>query len=515
MVGESFSKKDAVFLFVILFLAAYVRSKYFIGHGLGDDPIYSYTAWNMIRSGSVAIPLTYGGNYRVGILGPLYLIFKYVGINDYTFSFFPFMASMGEVLLVFFLARRVFGGIAPYLAALIQAFSAFDVTFASTMTIDIPFSFFIASSIYFFISADEQMGLKRLIYNVVAAFSLMWAYYVKINALGAIPVFAVISLIRWKRMKSHVLFALILGVFILTSFAFDFYVTGDPLNRLHVVKKAVPKPFFFYQVWNQYIVWMLNPSPEYHNLFFGYHFWLLVPAALATLFFKSLRQSAGLFLAWFAFIFLIMEFMPQNISPYQVPTRFFRHTYVFVVPATLVSACFLSKLITSLYDIRARGKWLHLRNVALSLVLLALVVFLADGVHRGWSLGHFYKSHYDDVKISSDLILGLENKSVISDGKFRAEYIFRSGYTRLFMAPYNYKNFHIQYNIAQGNNIQHLYDAENVYVVLGGSRGVDYGMYWVLESGGKEIPSNWKLIREYRFPPDAHRHEYLRVYDVP
>ncbi len=500
------ARREYAAVALLLAFSFFIRTVHVIGHGLGDDAFYSFMANSFLQRGFDALPLSYGGNYRFGILLPVAASFLLFGINDPSYILLPIASSVFLVLAVYLIARRLAGPDAAIFAGIVQSVSTFDVAFASSMTIDIPLSLAFAGGICFLLYGEGKPGKVAAIYGLAAALCIIWAYYIKTSGVAIVAVYAIFSLLRRQHIRQHAFFYLFFTLLFSSTFIIDFLATGDVLNQYRVVQRALPNPGAFSELWAEYPKWMFLKSEHFDEMFFGLHFWLAVLALAYCALVKSARVVSLPSAAWLLVIFSVMEFAPQTFGlPYLLPFRFFRHTHVFVAPAAILSGIFLA-------DVWRRGSSSRVSRILMVFLLLS---YSADSIIRGFALGSLYESHYDDVKAASDFLLQMPEKTIISDGKFQLEYSFRSGHTdRRHQVPSNYNGLSVQHNIVHGGDMPALYGLHDAYVVVGGSRGVDYGLEWILQKGGYELPPNWEVVWRYPEPPDKYRPEPMVIYYV-
>src|SRR5690242_13871227 len=86
-------------LFLFVGAALGLRLFFFVGFGLGDDPIYGYASYYLLNIGYPTLQL--GPNYRYGVHVPIALGFKLLGVNQLSFVLFPLLASLGQIIVLF------------------------------------------------------------------------------------------------------------------------------------------------------------------------------------------------------------------------------------------------------------------------------------------------------------------------------------------------------------------------------------------------------------------------------
>ncbi|MBU0761445.1 MAG: glycosyltransferase family 39 protein, partial [Candidatus Altiarchaeota archaeon] len=285
-VNALFRRHQGVIL--LLFVSLLLRSYYLVGFGLGDDAYYASTSLNFLKYGFKALPLSFGSNYRIGIWIPTALSFALFGVNDFSLVLFALASSTLLVLVVYLIALELADEKVALFSAIIQAFSPFDIGFASTLTIDIPSNLLLALSMLFFIKGGVVRRYSSVFY-FFSGFCIVWSYFIKIPALSMMLVYAAITITQIRQLKRHIFFYLIFGFLFGSTLAIDFLLSGNPINYVVQEIKFTAKPGFFSDLWMLYPEWMFTARNWLGVMFFGYHFWLAVPAGVYCLLSRDLR----------------------------------------------------------------------------------------------------------------------------------------------------------------------------------------------------------------------------------
>src|SRR6059036_558325 len=138
-------------LALVVLLAAALRLWCFIGYGRGDDPLYVMIPKRLLVEGRgffTRWTFMFGVNYRLGLYVPIAASFAFLGVNDFAYVLYPFLASLGSIVLVCMIGTALFDAEVGLIAAVLVAVSPFDTAFASTMVIDLVTSFLTALAIY-------------------------------------------------------------------------------------------------------------------------------------------------------------------------------------------------------------------------------------------------------------------------------------------------------------------------------------------------------------------------------
>jgi hypothetical protein len=513
--------KETVALFLLLALAALLRAQPLVGWGfVGDDPYYSYTSNYVLENGLGALKLTFGSNHRLGLWLPISLAFRCFGIHDASFVLFALLGSLLLVGVVYFLARRLFGPSAAFFAAGAQAVSSFDLAFASTMTIDIPTSCLLASSLLLFLEAERAGRGRNLVLHGLAAFCVLWAYFIKLPAPAILLVHGAYTLLNPRKFWRHAGFYGWVGLLLLASFAVDLYRTGDALHYLHSELASSPRPALFSELGWLYPHWMFLPEHNRGMRLFGAHFFLAALAATACVAIPRLRRASTLPLLWLAGQFAFLEFFPGTWTlPYQVMPRFFRYTHAFVAPASLL----IGPCLAELWGMLARNshraglerRWRRgLARLGAAALALALVAYAFGSITQGFRIARLYKDHYQDERFAARLLAALPPRPIYSDHHLYDRFNFETGYRRMGQLRWQVEGLDIQREIVGKSYLEPLRGVTEGYVVIGGSRGVDWGTMWILKQGDFRLPHHWVLIAQYDQPLDVFRPEVLRVYSV-
>ena len=180
---------------VILLAGIFIRLYFNIGHIFSDDAYYSYLSYNLLNGD---FPGDYLG-YPVSPLRINHLLitafsFSIFGLNEFATIVFPFIFSIGTILLTYKLAALLTGDDSiSFTAAILMAFFPTDVVFATINFVDISTMFFINLGIYFLVKSYKSnkvylsvwggtflfisMQFKENIYYTSILLGLLWLYF--------------------------------------------------------------------------------------------------------------------------------------------------------------------------------------------------------------------------------------------------------------------------------------------------------------------------------------------------
>lgn len=501
---------------IILTVAITVRIIFFIGFGLGDDLIYSSVVNNIMNYGFQSFDLNYGVNYRIGLYLPMLLFFSILGVNDLSLVLYPLLASLGSIIVIYFIGKELFGKEAGIIAAILLALCPFDAVFASTLTIDIITSFFVALSVLLFLKGDACTGKKHILYFVLSAIVLFCGYLVKIPTYFILCCLVIISLIKIKSFKRHLIFYGSTLMLLLVSFVADHFLSGYFLNYPHTQLTQCIQPIWYVRILLDYPEWLFERMRD-GSMLFGYYFYLIIPA-LIYISSTRLKQAFPL-LIWLLVLFLIMEFIPLKFElPYKPSPRYPRYLHALLIPSVVILAA-------GFYELLKFKK---------PVFIAALVTFLTSSVVEASILYKTWKEPYTDVNEASKFLLTLPEKPIYSDFLVLNRFKFDAQYKKNYLIPWDLNEILLELDKLKGGlshflprdlneigteekrGFSELKKMRSGYVVAGGSRSVEIPEWSIsiFNLNGNKPPQNWKLIKEIPKELTCYRKETLKIYEV-
>ncbi len=201
----TFSRRQTLgLLAVALATALFVRLQLLTGMVRGDDFHYAQAAYELSQ-GRMHFDVWPEGTARVGLYGPVALLYAVFGVSEATTVAFPLLASLGTVAVVYALGARLGGAAAGLLGAMLWAVFPLDVFLATDLLPDGPLTFFTAVSVYAVLRAEGGRGRARWGWAGLAAGLLLWALLIKPTAIATLAFVAVYLLVRlgqhgWARL---------------------------------------------------------------------------------------------------------------------------------------------------------------------------------------------------------------------------------------------------------------------------------------------------------------------------
>jgi hypothetical protein len=482
----------------VFVIAIIVRGYFFIGYGRGDDSIYAMVVNNILTGGFKSLDLNYIMNYRLGLYLPIVLFFSIFGINDFSFALFPILASLGSIIVIYFIGKELFGKETGIIAAILMIFCPFDAVFCSTMVIDVITSFFTALCFLLFLKGHNEKSWKYILYFSFASMALFYNYMIKMPSVLIMFSFGCITLINIRSFRRHLVFYGSFSILLFATFLVDYYLIGDFLNRFHILRDQSAKAMGPYKsILLEYIWWMFYRMPD-GSILFGYMFHALLPALLFVLILRFRRSYTVII--WALSMFLLHEFLPTQFHlPYQPGPRFPRYIHAFILPSVLIMA-------VALYSLWEWKKYLF--AVCISGIIISCMV-------ETYILYKTWAEPFSDTNEASKFMASHKpEKPVIADGWFFNRFAFDTKFRKSRLAVWGIGGKSLQMEIIQKKDYTELEKVKNVYVVVGGSRAVYASMHSVFNFGDYKPPEHWKLIKEIPKEITLYRYETLKIFDV-
>lgn len=225
------------------------------------------------------------------------------------------------IWFTYFTVRKLYDRLTALLAAFILGTSLLYVIMARMISLDLPVSVFLSSSLYAFLLAFHQQEdrSRRPLMWLAAAFSAL-AVLTK-GLIGLVFPFMII--LPWLALRSnkethH-------SLFIASSF-FIFLLIAAPWHILVSIHN--PEFFYFYFIEQHFFRYLHSNIGHYQPIWYfipiltmGFFPWVIfLPRACLMLFKRNIPDKNDLFfLFWFASIFLFFSFSKSKLIPYLLP----------------------------------------------------------------------------------------------------------------------------------------------------------------------------------------------------
>lgn len=287
------NRKKQIFIGLLLISAFLVRCLFFSGGVRGSDAFAYARHAHDIVSGQYdlnAMREFYG--FRYAVLLPTALSFICFGINDFASSFFPFMASVLNVFVVFTIGNKIFNRDIAMISAILLIFYQLDIITANVLGPDSFIPLLSSSAILFYIIAEEKSSVssqRNLL--VLSGILIAFAYMSRVTSIFLFLSLAIFQIYH-KKYKS--LLWTTIGLFMpLAMEALYFYLSmGDPLFEFHRITDSS----IAYTVKNDYDLSLIFYPKIMFGFdltglaFFGLTWWLVVGGLIFSWLKKDIKM---------------------------------------------------------------------------------------------------------------------------------------------------------------------------------------------------------------------------------
>lgn len=483
--------KHSLILVAIIALAIVLRLIFFTGMKGSDDLQYNYDAYSFLADGINNVPdhLT-----KVRLLSyvPVSLFFNLFGINELSSILYPFICSMGILLLVYKFGVLLFDRKTALIAAFLYAILPIEIMFSTMLYPEMPMCLYAGLSVYLLMYYFEISDQKKQYLLFLSGVCIGCACLVKITALMLVGFFFLYFIfIRRELLKNHILYCAsgLFTVFLIEAFYY-YYNMGDFIYRYHflhleshhvnkdIINHIMSFPGRSYMGWERAIKYY--PSIIFNPLspFSVYYYVVLIAIAY---FFWQRKKEAYYIILWLLVVFGVFNFGITSMSPLVFIPAAPRYLMPTSIPLVLLVGYFLA--------LPGSSKWKVMKLVITTFLILT----------TAWDLKFCYSGGrnltYNSREIKKFMI-SRNNIPVYTDDRTSTILYYLNGYKEY-------------YPIRSINNIDNemLKSVSNCYIVLNWARINKYKTYynWELPGAIYDPPSNWKLAKVIEHPPSKHR----------
>ena len=321
---------------LILLAGALIRVAFFRG-ALGTDEIVYLTQAQRLLHGDIG-HATYIGAVRYGINGFQALSIRRFGSGMAGAAGLFFLCWLGNTLLAYWFAYRLWGLRAAIWTGLALAVLPLDAALATSLNPDPYLALFITSSIVVFFFAEKHDS--QLLY-FLAGLLAGWVFWIKeeVIVFGLIFVFFAAFQRRWRR--GWVWFLLGGLIFCVADLIFFWVTYGDPFYHYTVVHRAVGDQLATQTLgetspWN-YLGFLFVKI--YHTGLLG---WLALAACVLALR-RPAEPGIRFVLIWGIGLLLIFSVFPVSLLPPEFIRKTSTYMEIFVTPLALLAGWFLAQ----------------------------------------------------------------------------------------------------------------------------------------------------------------------------
>ena len=328
-------------LSLLLGLAAALRILFYTGFFGSDEVTYIESAVKITNGDWHASDYIGATRYVMNL--PIALFISLFGLSEFSANLWPFICSVGEVALVFTIARWLWNTKAAVISAGLLALMPIHVHFAGRMMADSPLAFFLSFSMALLIYGAHSKSWLSLMMAGLAWGGVFWVK--ESVALLYAPVFMLLSVVL-NRVNVKLLWVLTgMGIAVAANCYLMYLVSGNPLHIFVVMQKAIvnvagmtekTSPWFYLR----YLFLDIR-----HTLFLG----LLAVAGVLLFtryYFHGVQtHPATQFVIFWSFLMVGMfSLAVVSFSPIQLVMKQTNYMLIFLCPLVLLAGWFLAEL---------------------------------------------------------------------------------------------------------------------------------------------------------------------------
>lgn len=340
--SKAMQSMDWLSLATILALATVLRLLFYTGFFGSDEVTYVETAVG-IASGDWHAS-NYIGATRYGMNLPVALSIYFFGLSEASVNLWPFLCSVGEVAIVFTIARRLWDIRVATVSAALLALLPLHVHYAGRIMADPPLAFFLSFSVLLLLHAVRT---KHYLNYIAAGLAWGAVFWVKESvALLYLPVFLSLSVFL-NRFNSRGLWILIgMAIALLGNCILMNFVAGNPLHVFAVMSKALATV-------NSMATLDTSPWYYFHYFFvdirhtFLLGFLVVAGIALYVRYFvrdNRAAPQAQFVILWIFLLVGMFSFALVSFSPVQLVMKQTNYMLIFAAPLALLAGWFLTSL---------------------------------------------------------------------------------------------------------------------------------------------------------------------------
>jgi hypothetical protein len=361
-------------LLVVVATGAMLRAYLFRGYIGLDDAEYARFGHQFGRQpfppvgydGPAVFPL------RLGATIPTAISFRAFGVNEWSMVLYPFLVSVGTIILAFACAGMLFGPFAGLTAAAIWAALPLELEHATKLLPDLPAASLAALAVTITLAIERGRGTAaRLFSGGVLAGVVLGASWLTKETISYLAPLFIIWFVISARKDLYRTAAIWVGIafgslaVLATEAIAYWWLAGDPLFRFHEVERNYaqwPNAFF-----TEGSIFGWKPGVSYARALLTRLFvtgptfiftnasFMLVPliALMATAYGVIMRDRNFLVpCIWFWTLALMFNFASSSVTSYLPTALADRYLYPLVFPAVVLAAGVLAGSLTSTASLR-------------------------------------------------------------------------------------------------------------------------------------------------------------------
>ncbi|MFH1720969.1 MAG: glycosyltransferase family 39 protein [Candidatus Altiarchaeota archaeon] len=355
-------------LYIVLLWSLVIRLVFFVGLNWSDDVGYVFDAYRSVVLWQY--PAHNLAALRIGHIFPIGFFFKVFGVSTLTAVLFPFICSMGEIVIVYYLGGLLFDKKTGLIAAFLLSFYPLDVLYATWIMPDVPVSFVLGLSVFLTLVAEKkglrviwekkisspakkvkkEIKLDNYLY-FLSGLLVGWAYLMRISGLIGLLFFVpyfTFDFLKKRRLSVRPLLFVLGLLFVMNAESVfyyleerqieDFYLRHTVITGFyHGETRGINPDLSFYpsRMFNVDNNLKFEWNARYHREY-GLFFYAIIPAFIYILVFY--RRRAYPILLWITAFFSYLELGSMSLTEYVPIHHLPRYLTVISIPAMLILA---------------------------------------------------------------------------------------------------------------------------------------------------------------------------------
>lgn len=472
----------------ILILGIALRILLFSGLQGSDDLQYTRNAHQFLAGGfnSVVDDVT---KTRLLSYLPVSLFYRLFGVNEVSSVLYPFLCSIGLLLLVYKLGILFLDDKTALLAMALYAFFPIEVIHATMLYPELPMGLFMGLSMYCFLTTLKKPGKNDHLFFFLAGILVACAYLVKITAILLLGVYFVYFLCYKRNLRAVALLAVGFAAVIAIESLFYYSQNGDFLFQYHlpqqiaqqtrqeIVENAGTLNYLQQKNMGWYRAFVYYPGIMFATIFtFSFYYYGVFIALGYLLIWKRAKETYPIML-WFVLLLLALNFGFQSINPLIFIPSSPRYLMVLSVPLVLLIGYALGQAQT-------RG-WKIAATAAMALLILT----------SGWALKEQYAHGVPQTCANARALyrfLRDKDKPIYVDPRTYQELVFLDGYRNTLTVT----------TYGPETTFEDLGSVSDAYVVIN-RQWINRVELWYALEFPEEVstpPAHWELVQSIENP---------------
>lgn len=322
-------------LAAILLLAVELRLIFTVGMVQLDSLTYVHLARNLADGVPASTALSPWATARIGLYGPVAVLYALFGVSDVTTLAWPFGCSLFGIVCAYGVGRVLDGEAAGLLAAFLWAVLPTNVAAATALLGDGPIAALSIAVVFFVLVAKAARGFK-LAAAITASLTCLLVGILNKPLMVLVVLFVVVYML-WTTPKNRLVWLWVTAIVGIAVVGYTYYFRELGITRRW--SGAAPLVRDLARTATDWWSQVVTGHPEFSWIS---PLWIVAASALMTL----RRRQAYVPLLWFGSMFLYLElgsssplsYVPMIVQPFGTT----RHFLLVAAPAVIATGMYLA-----------------------------------------------------------------------------------------------------------------------------------------------------------------------------